>query len=179
MPIIGIYGGISAGKTLVQTYMLVKEWRKYQKPILSNYHLKQIPFTYLQFKDLLALSDARIDLTNCTIGLDELQNWVDSRTAAKKLNRLFTYFVLQTGKDDINMYYTTQDPGQVDLRVRQRTDIWVYVERRGNLHLCMINDKTQMRRKRTRMVIRGEYVYQFYDTREKIKPAEIEPRAVA
>lgn len=172
MPIIGLTGDRGSGKTLVMVYLGLKEHIKRGAKIYANFHLKGVPYTYIDFPTLLWMADNEVDLRDCIILIDEAHIWVDSRTSGKKLNRLFTYFLLQTGKDNINIYWTSQRKGQVELRLRQQTDIWINIERRGDLHLCLIDDITAGGSRIQRMIVRGKPVWPYYDTHEKIKIPE-------
>lgn len=165
--IIGIEGGIGAGKTLVMTYLLLQEYRKCQKRIIANYHLRDIPYRYVEFQEFLEDALSQRAYRNSAIAIDEAHVWVDSRTSQKKTNLLFTYLMLQTGKQDVNLYYTTQEFGQVDKRLRQRTDIAIEVERRGNRHKMKIHDFNEDIRKT--VLLNGAAVWPFYDTREVVK----------
>lgn len=165
--IFGIAGGIGQGKTLAMVWYLLREHLQLNKTVYANFHLKGIPYKYLTFDDLMQMAEEGFDFRNAVIVIDEAHIWLDSRTAASKLNRLFTYFVLQTGKEDINLYYTTQDFGQVDIRLRQRTDFAIRVKRRGDVILANVIYLPEEHV--VTMAIPGPAVYQFYDTREKVE----------
>jgi hypothetical protein len=165
--IIGIEGGIGQGKTLAMTYFALQEYRELQKRLVCNYHLKDIPFRYVSFQEFLTEALSEQDYRDTAICLDEAHVWVDSRTSQKKTNLLFTYLMLQTGKADVNLYYTTQDFGQVDKRLRQRTDIAIQVTRRGDRHKLKIEDYTCDIRKT--VLLNGADIWPFYDTREVVK----------
>lgn len=176
----------------MQTFFLVREYVELKKKIFANYHLKGIPYTYITIEDLIAWSKScdycrlRDDVEVCPecggrsfadacIAIDEAHVFFDSRTSSTKLNRIFSYMVLQTGKENINLYYTTQDFGQIEKRLRQRTDIGIHVRKRGNHHYLHINDHTDPLRARPRKaVVYGPDVYEFYNTKEVVKYVETE-----
>lgn len=165
MPIIGIEGPIGSGKTTVLTYFALQEYMVLKKPIFANYTLNEIPFTYMTFEDLMAKMDVQFDFQRAGIFITEAHIWVDSRMAVSKLNRLFSYFMLQTGKQDINLYYDTQDFGQVDLRLRRMTDMAIrIVAKRGNLHKIIIQDMHTGKKRNA--VIDGSAIYHHFNTRE-------------
>lgn len=167
--IIGIEGPIGAGKTLVQTFLLLEEYKQSKKKLITNYHLNDVDYRYVTFEDILEMSRTEEELERAAIGLDEAHVFLDSRTTGSKMQRLFTYFLLQTGKQDISLYYTTQDFGQVDVRLRRRTDIAIHVRRKGDLHLCRIVNMNRREIRPKRMVIPGPMVWPYYNTREVVR----------
>lgn len=165
MPIVGIQGPIGSGKTTCLTYFALQEALVLKKPIYANYHFTELPSTYMTFDDLMMRMESKFDFMRAGIFLTEAHIWLDSRMSASKLSRLMTYFVLQTGKQDINLYYDTQDFGQVDIRLRRMTDIAIHiVKKQGNLHKIKIKD---MHTGKTRNgVINGASIYPHFNTRE-------------
>lgn len=167
MPIIGIEGGIGQGKTTAMTFFALQEYIELRKPIFSNYHLNEIPHTYLTFEDLMRMMEQEYDFERAALFITEAHVWIDSRMSASRLSRLFTYFMLQTGKMDINLYYDTQDFRQVDIRLRKMTDIAVNVSRKGNRHILKMKD---MRNGRVQTAaLDGSQVYHLFNTREVAK----------
>jgi hypothetical protein len=192
--IIGIEGGISSGKTLSMVFFAIQEHREHGKKIFANFHLKGgLPYYYLTFDEFVSWSKtcenctpyARDgtdypevcpscggrDFRDCIILIDEAHIWMDSRTSASKFNRLQTYLLLQTGKEGINLYYTTQSFGQVELRLRQRTDMLMHVRKATvdgeTVHLLKVYDIPN--NKKWRLVIHGKDVWEFFDTKEVVK----------
>lgn len=167
MPIIGIEGGISQGKSVALTYFGLEEHVNLGKHIFSNFRLYGVPYTLLTFDDLLEMAESKVELENAVILIDEAHIWFDSRASASKLNRTFSYFVLQTGKQDINLYWASQDAGQVDPRLRKRTDIAIVVRaapRNQHVLRCveMSTGKTYS------FCVNGPDVWSFYRTKEVI-----------
>lgn len=191
--IVGIEGGIGAGKTLVMTHFAKEEYSNMGKTIFSNYSLNQIPYEPIGFADLLKWSTSCAEcamkytagvcwkcggrkFSKACILIDEAHVWVDSRSSASKLNRVFSYLMLQTGKEDINLYYTTQDFGQVEKRLRQRTDVGIRVKRRGDLHYLTIEDRTTDSQRPHKAVVYGPDVWEFFNTKEVVgysDPSEV------
>jgi hypothetical protein len=167
--IIGIAGDIGAGKTLVATKILLEEYLAYpDKKVFANMQrLKHIPYEYLSFDRCVKMAMTDEELKSAILLVDEAHVWFDSRTSISKLNRIFSYFLLQTGKMDITLIYTTQHFGQVDRRLRERTDLSIIVERNGDLHTCHGEDLS--RGKKFKFLIHGPDVYEFYDTKEVVK----------
>lgn len=166
--IIGIEGDISAGKTLVMTKCIFEEWYAFRnRKILANYHLKHVPSQFITFDDFLQMAMDDVELKDVIFGLDELHNWMDARTSSSKMNRAISYLFLQTGKMDVTSYYTTQAFRQIDVRLYERTDIRIHVERSGDSHYCHFADISTG--KKGHFLIYGPDVYELYNTKEKVK----------
>ena len=117
--IIGIIGGMGSGKTLVMTKLLNDE-HKEKKLIYTNYDLN-FPHKIISQDDILNYSDSKTELFRCAIGLDEIYLYIDSRQSGTKRNRIYSYFMLQTNKRDVNLYYTAQNWHTVEKRFRDNT----------------------------------------------------------
>src|SRR3989304_4513058 len=110
-----IVGLMNSGKTLYMTYKLFLAYCK-GKTILTNY---DVGFPHFKInKDwLIDFTSKEKVLENVAIGLDEIWIWLDCREAQK--NTVFTYFFLQSSKDDTEIYLTAQNNEQIDRRIRQ------------------------------------------------------------
>jgi hypothetical protein len=62
------------------------------------------------------------ELRDLSLGVDEAQLYFDCRLSGTKKNRLFSYIMLQTRKRKMDMYLTTQQLGNVDVRIRNNLD---------------------------------------------------------
>lgn len=91
--------------------------------VYANYGLK---FSHEKL-DVKKLLDSSIDLQNVSVGIDEMTVFADCRRSMKNL--MITYFVLQTRKRNVNLYYTTQDFDMVDLRLNNHTHIKIICEK--------------------------------------------------
>lgn len=168
LPIIGVEGPIGSGKTTVLTAFGLMEYACLNKPLWANFHFKQgIAFHYLTFQDMMDLAQEQFDFERAAIFIMEAHTWLDSRIASSKMSRLFTYWMLQTGKQEINMYYDTQDFRQVDIRLRKMTDIAIHVRRKGNLHLLKIRDMHTGKKRNA--VLDGSAIYPYFNTKEVAK----------
>ena len=189
--ITGIEGGMSQGKTLVMTYFALSEYKDCGKRLIANYTLLQIPYERVTFGDLVGWSAVCKQcqwregayvcgfcggrgFDNEALLLDEVHILADSRASQSKTNKVFSYLVTQTSKQDVNLYYTTQDFGMVDKRLRQQTHIGTHVRLKGDQHHLVIDDRTSERRRPKRAWIYGPAVYEFYKTRERIKQNDTE-----
>lgn len=162
MPITGFVGDMGSGKTL---YMTIKGYEKARKghKVLTNYGVMY---------DHQKLNAARLeemgkDLQDCVILGDEFHIVVDSRNSMKGRNKIISYFILQTRKRGVHLMFTTQDAGQVDLRLRRMVDYWVHCKRVGT-HLFQYTIYKRSGKKVGTVVLDGRKYYRLYDTRETI-----------
>lgn len=167
--IIGIEGGIGAGKTLVMTKFLVDEARIGKRNIMGNYHVNIPGYRFLTWEDFVHMAKENVGFARAAFGLDEAHIWFDSRRSVSAANLLMSYWTLQTGKEGINLYYTTQDFRQVDKRLRLRTDIAIHVRRVGDWHKLTIIDRTGETDKKSNAIVHGPDYWEFFDTREVVR----------
>lgn len=121
-----IVGLMNSGKTLYMTYLLFLDYLKGRK-IFSNYHLN-FPHTIIKKEELIKLAKSGEPTDNISFGFDELWIWLDCRKAME--NTIMTYFFLQSSKGDTKIYFTTQNEGQNDLRIKQNIHLISTCERR-------------------------------------------------
>lgn len=121
--IIGFIGQRGSGKTLSMTIELYKKYKQGYK-IYSNYHLN-FPHTAITVDDLIAFAESGMYFGNSIFAIDEIHIWFDSRCSGKKRNIIFSYFLNQSSKNDIDIYYTSQFSRQVEIRMRLNTEIVV------------------------------------------------------
>lgn len=134
MAIFGVTGGIGTGKTLTGIYMLIRDL-ELGKKIFTNCRLKGLEradiknVTYLTkeiINDMFThIKEEKLNMRNSTVFIQEMHNYIDSRTAMSKKNRTLTYWILQsrhTGEGSSHIIYDTQELKQVDLRLRRNTD---------------------------------------------------------
>lgn len=134
MAIYGIEGGIGCGKTMTLVWFGLQDLYA-GKTLYTNVRLKNIPkkmqsrVIYIN-KDIInnmfeMVKNKTLNMHNSTVLLQEAHNYIDSRNAASKKNRTFSYWILQsrhTGMGTCDIIYDTQDIGQIDLRLRRNTD---------------------------------------------------------
>ena len=173
MPITGIVGDLGGGKTLLMTYQGYKRFLRGQR-IMANYGVR---YKHARL-NAAVLVEMDADLQDLVILGDEFHIVIDSRNSMTADNKAITYFVLQTRKRNVHLYFTTQDEGQVDVRLRMRVDYWIYCTRIGKHHFRY---KIYTRRGKLigTLVLDGRKYYHLYDTTETItdfrKPAETKP----
>lgn len=130
--VVGIKGLKGSGKTLLMTILLYIEYKKGKK-IYTNYKVS-FPHKIIDVKKMIELD---VELQNTVIGIDELHMICDARRGGRKQNILMSYFILQSRHRSVNFYYTTQFDRQVDVRIRENTDINMVCE---NLYIDSDND---------------------------------------
>ncbi|MFX0132511.1 MAG: hypothetical protein ACFFDN_02575 [Candidatus Hodarchaeota archaeon] len=127
--IIGIEGGLGSGKTIMMVRYLVKDFLKHEKKIFSNFKLKKIKYKPLDVMEILEMDEGGFNLSDISCAIDEFTVFADCRTSMRKMNRFISYFILQTRKRNVTLYYTTQDFNMVDLRIINHTDIRIVAEK--------------------------------------------------
>lgn len=109
------------GKTTAGIWTGVNEQKLTGKKIITNLHLNMDfqKFNLEWFVEHLADHE----MEDCILLLDEMYQIADSRSSQSKLNKLFTYFVVQTRKRDVDMYVCTHHIDHIDLRLRRALDV--------------------------------------------------------
>lgn len=111
----GFCGGLGSGKTMRMS-MRLKECLEEGWNILANYDL-HFKFRKINPLEIInGLWDKSLD--NSAIGLTEAYTFMDSRFSGSEANRYQSYFLLQTRKRRIKVFYDAQLPGSVDVRLR-------------------------------------------------------------
>lgn len=166
--IIGYVGNLGSGKTLSLVRLAYSYYKKGYE-VYSNISLN-FPHKKLNFSDFARYSKSNKQFNKSFFLLDELHMSFDSRRSASYVNIVMSHLILQSRKRDITIGYTTQSFNQVDLRLRQQTDIVSICtnnEFKGvkiiTLHYMIFRaEGTKTRRER---YVANRY-YSLYDTRE-------------
>lgn len=106
-------------------FLGLQDYAKRKKRIFSNLKLKIPKITYLTSA---FFNNIPKNMSNCSVLLDEVHNWLDCRDSIKTKNKIRSHFILQSrhsGRGTMDIYYTTQEIGQVDKRLRNNTDVLV------------------------------------------------------
>ena len=122
MTVYSFEGPQGTGKSSSAVSLAVEEFFKYGAKIISNNHINNIPYQHFNlewFVDNIATNE----LEDCVVFLDEAYQYFDSRTSMGKINRLFTYFIVQTRKRGVDLYLCTHNINNIDVRVRQAIDV--------------------------------------------------------
>ncbi len=122
---------LGTGKTLCLTYMAWKNHLKGMK-LFTNYNLVGLPHTRIRnAEDIVAMKDG-------FAALDELWTWVDARQSGKKKNKFITLVLAKSRKRGLDIAYTTQRFYNIDIRVRQVTDLIVIPQMSSSGKFCTV-----------------------------------------
>lgn len=129
--IVGIIGTRGSGKTITMA-KTVKEALKKGKIVYTNFKINKKAIEKKYHKKIKLLDNKffknykDFKLYNCALFIDEIYVYIDSRTSGTKRNRLWSYFINQTRKRDVDLYFTTQFFRQVEVRLRDNTEFFVF-----------------------------------------------------
>lgn len=73
------------------------------------------------------------DLKSCEVFIDEAHSWFDCRDSPSLGNRVMSWFLLQSGKRDINIYYIAHDPNMLDKRIVRNLKMQFFCEWVGDI----------------------------------------------
>jgi hypothetical protein len=135
MSIESFNGGLGSGKTFRMTLRL-KEEMENGVNIMANYNLHE-PFKYEKINPMDLVNGLFDDsLDNTAIGLTEAYTFLDSRFSGSEASRYISYFILQTRKRKIKIFYDAQMIDSVEYRLRGVTN---------RIYECqkLIKDKTK------------------------------------
>ena len=152
------------GKTLLMTRRLYRRYLMGYK-IYTNYKVN-FPHEKLDANRLMNMG---ADLQDCAIGIDEIHVLIDSRNSMSDRNKLISYFILQTRKRNVVLFGTTQHERQIETRLRQNVDYWVFCQRIGKTakFVYRVVDGLTWRLVK-KCVYDGTRFFSLYDTRETI-----------
>jgi hypothetical protein len=168
--IVGFVGRMGSGKTLSMTREL-KKYKDRGYRVLTNYAVS-FSDERIDFDKLFAIAEEQGDLNNVVLGLDEIHILLDSRSAVTTNNKVMTFWLNQTRKMSVKLFYTTQYAHQVDKRLRAGTDLFIYcngvkVFKDGKEYFICHNEyETDERYFRDTFV--GNDYYDYFDTRQVI-----------
>ncbi len=150
-------------ETLCLTYLAWKNYMKGMK-LFSNYKLKGMP--HLRIRD----TEDIINMREGFAALDELWTWVDARQSGKKKNKFITLVLAKSRKRGLDIAYTTQRFYNIDIRVRQVTDLIVIPQMSSSGNFCTVrvyeNPMTAEPVKVMKFYARA--IYPLYDTNEEV-----------
>lgn len=120
--IVSFEGLMGSGKTTAAVALAYEEWKKTDKLVYSNDHLN---FNGYRHFDTAVFVEKVVgeELEDMVLLTDEMYQMADSRSAQTKLNKLWTYFAVQTRKRGVDMYICTHSLDHIDVRLRKAVDI--------------------------------------------------------
>lgn len=179
MPYILFAGKTGTGKTSTMTRVGLKRAIKYKNlKIFANYHIKGVSKernTYLSKPE-------DVEKVDCDFGmlmLDDFWQWLDSRCSSSQKNIVFSNTMAKArkmGKTQLDVLITSQDFWAVDRRLRLNCDILVKPTV-VNKKWCYVVGLDAQDYIQNMVTVVHEYYYpyykiwNYYDTREKIKSA--------
>jgi len=176
MTLIAFVGAMGSGKTLS---MIALAYTKHLegKKILTNMSGLTFPHEVIDKKKILAYTKENTTLSNCVLLLDEVHTLIDSRRAVSGSNLVWSYMILQSRKRNVDIYWTSQDFGQADIRLRRQTDITISCRSRKEINkageeIVLIYQTIYAPAMVTDRVIIGNPVFPLYDTSEVINFGE-------
>jgi hypothetical protein len=176
--IVGIEGGLGSGKTILMTRYLVKDFKSGHR-IYSNYGLKQIDYELIDLSKILDMHKDGFNLSDCSLGIDEITVFADCRKSGSKLNRVISYFILQSRKRNVDIYFTTQNLNMVDFRLLDYMDFQILCEKvhnkvglevEGYAKYTVFDLRDIRNITIKKFVLKLTNYYQFYYTNEVILP---------
>ena len=175
--ICGFIGKMGSGKTL----SMVREVCKYKAQgftIYSNFHLN-FPYEPLDFDELFNMAESQESLHNVVILLDEVHIMLDSRSSMKKSSKVISFWLNQSRKQGIKIFYTTQHLHQIDKRLRSATDFFCFCDgikylHKGKESFIVLNTLTDGENSRPERFL-GNKFFKYYDTNEVISFMDSEP----
>lgn len=161
----------NSGKTLSMTKELLKYYNQ-GYTIMANYGLS-FPHEKIDFEELFLSAQAQEPLDNVVIALDEIHIVLDSRSGMAATNKIISFWLNQTRKMKVKLFYTTQHAHQIDKRLRSATDFYVMcdgfkINKEGKEYFVCYNEITDGDFYKKDLFVGNEY-FKYYDTSEVIK----------
>lgn len=156
---------MGTGKTLFMTIRAKQHYDKGER-IIANYGLR-FPHEKADSAILMELVKNETNLNRCVLALTEMHVLLDSRTSLSKKNRVMSYLILQTRKRQVYLFYDSQDMGQVDIRLRNNTNYYVFCRKIAD-NLFYYRVVSRRGRLIGKYLIDGRKYYHLYDTAETV-----------
>lgn len=172
--VVGIFGHKGDGKTTTLTLFLYLEYQfGVMKHSFCNYKL-EFPFEWLKGKDMIDLTNK---LDDSVVGIDELQQYADSRDSLTLQNKRVSNFFLQSRHTNSNIYYSTQFKDQIDKRIQRITDIdivttnmYVDSDKDGDDDIFKLTILDRRTNSGKTTFYYAKPVFDMFDSRERINP---------
>jgi len=160
--LVGLMGPMGQGKTLMMSILMLYMQHAFGARLSANYDLKGASLVR-KTSELWALEGG-------IFGYDEL--WLDLDARESKKNVFLTRLINQSRKKKLAIFYTTQHIRQVDVRVRNATDILIVCKKTSEGHWFQIIDwqYRELRRKYFISFKEAAQFYNVYDTYQVLQP---------
>jgi len=122
--LVGIMGKMGSGKTLSMSILASYLARLTKTPLAANYHLKGAD----KVESLMDVTKRQSEI----FCFDEI--WLSMDSRLWKDNVRLTRWVNQTRKKKMIVFYTTQHIRQVEMRMRNATDVLIYCDKTPEGH---------------------------------------------
>jgi hypothetical protein len=172
---IGLMGQMGAGKTSAMSVLAVYLHVATKAHLSANYGLLEDIAGVEPATRIESLDDIQ-ELPPGIFCFDEAWLTLDSRNYKEKVNIDMSTWINQTRKKKVICFYTTQHIRQIEMRMRNATDILIFCEKKPEGHWLTFID-WQYRKVGRRFLITHEQMRQFYtpplkiyDTYEVLKP---------
>jgi len=151
--------------------------------VKANYKIDVPNFEFFGIKELLELvtlieKGEPYDLHNCILCLDEIVTILESRVSGSVLSRLMSYFIMQSGKADVQLIYTSQLDSMADIRLRSLANITIRCRKnkvKQKFNYIWTTDTGHIK-KFNLPLHKAKQFYYLYDTKQKIPLASIQIR---
>lgn len=155
-------GKMGSGKTLSASILSSYLSKATGSPLWANYGLKNAG----ELKSLNQINDT-------TSGIEVIDEaWLSMDSRGWENNVRISHWVNQTRKKKVIVFYTTQHIRQMELRVRNATDILIFCEKKPEgIWLTFIDWQYRSIGKRF-LITEPSRFYSLYDTYEVLKPLE-------
>jgi hypothetical protein len=159
MALIVIAGDIGSGKTLLMTYMALKDPR----PVFANYFIDRPGWNILTPATIERLNHPALIL------IDEGYVWLESRISSSLVNRYWSQVLFQSRKRQLDIVITCQLVSTIDKRFREMADLYIVAERKpeGFVYTCIKPGRKRVLRFMLTNEV-AEQIFPRYDTMELV-----------
>ena len=140
--------------------------------IISNYDLT-FSHEVIDFEKLFLSAQDQEEMSNVVLAIDEIHILLDSRSGMASTNKVVTFWLNQTRKMGVKLFYTTKHLHQIDKRLRSTTDFFVFcdgfkITKKDKSYFICYNEITDGDFYKKDVFIGNDY-FKYYDTTQVIK----------
>lgn len=150
MGLFGIIGGMRRAKTILAVKAVHDEWQngrqiKTNLTLRFGKHAGTVRPEKFSLMDLVQFTEPEQEKNwnNISLLWDEIYMNLECRlSAASELNRIASYFIFQSGKRDVSIYWTSQMFGNPDNRLRWATiEVGTLIKAKGMFVQCPVKGR--------------------------------------